>query len=107
MSSLSPGCPACRCGHLAIFPAQRPKTLTECSDARLAVGIAFGNRLMTLTVAQAGLARAANGHAAVPPSTVMKSRRLVCRESSILRGDGGRFTTPPPSRLEARSRLGF
>ncbi len=25
--------------------------------------------------------------------------RLVCRESSILRGDGGRFTTPLPSRL--------
>src|SRR5215207_5175902 len=32
--------------------------------------------------------------------------RLVCRERSIVRGDGGRFTTPPPSRLEARSRLG-
>src|SRR3954462_12215494 len=31
---------------------------------------------------------------------------LVCRERSIVRGDGGRFTTPPPSRLEARSRLG-
>src|SRR5215204_2687853 len=30
------------------------------------------------------------------------SRRLVCRERSIVRGDGGRFTTPPPSRLEAR-----
>ena len=39
----------------------------------------------------------------VPPRT---SRRLVCRERSIVRGDGGRFTTPPPSRLEARSRLG-
>ena len=33
------------------------------------------------------------------------SRRLVCRERSIVTGDGGRFTTPPPSRLEARSRL--
>ena len=33
--------------------------------------------------------------------------RLVCRESSIVRGDGARFTTPLPSRLEARSRLGF
>jgi hypothetical protein len=41
------------------------------------------------------------------PSSAMNSRRLVCRESSILRGDGGRFTTPLPSRLEARSRLGF
>jgi putative tryptophan/tyrosine transport system substrate-binding protein len=46
----------------------------------------------------------ASGHpTAAPPN----SRRLVCRESSILRGDGGRFTTPLPSRLEARSRLGF
>ena len=34
------------------------------------------------------------------------ARRLVCRERSIVRCDGGRFTTPPPSRLEARSRLG-
>ena len=36
----------------------------------------------------------------------MNSRRLVCRESSIVKGDGGRFMTPPPSRLEARRRLG-
>src|SRR5215203_6884484 len=35
----------------------------------------------------------------------MNSRRLVCRERSIVRCDGGRFTTPIPSRLEARSRL--
>src|SRR4051794_19634635 len=34
------------------------------------------------------------------------SRLLVCRERSIVRDDGGRFTTPPPSRLEARSLLG-
>src|SRR5688500_13212872 len=46
------------------------------------------------------------GHAAAPARTAMNSRRLVCRERSIVRGDGGRFTTPPPSRLEARSRLG-
>ena len=52
-------------------------------------------------------ARTASGHTAdMPPISVMNSRRLVCRESSILRDDGGRFTTPPPSRLEARSRLG-
>ena len=51
-------------------------------------------------------ARAASGHAAAPPSSAMNSRRLVCRESSILKGDGGRFMTPPPSRPEARSRLG-
>src|SRR4249920_586571 len=36
----------------------------------------------------------------------MNARRLVCLESSILKGDGGWLTTPPPSRLEARSRLG-
>ena len=52
-------------------------------------------------------ARAASGHAAAaPPSSVMNSRRLVCRERSIVRGDGGRFMTRPPSRPEARSRLG-
>src|SRR5829696_7132413 len=28
---------------------------------------------------------------------------LVCRERSIVRGDGGRFTTPPPSRGVSRS----
>ena len=37
--------------------------------------------------------------------SAIKSRRLVSRESSILRGDGGRFTTPLPSRLEARTAL--
>src|SRR6188474_2062427 len=51
-------------------------------------------------------ARAANGAAALPTMSVSASLRLVCRERSIVRGDGGRFTTPPPSRLEARSRLG-
>src|SRR3954471_2289326 len=47
-----------------------------------------------------------SGQAAALPKAVKNSRRLVCRERSIVRGDGGRFTTPPPSRLEARSRLG-
>src|SRR5215217_3609739 len=51
-------------------------------------------------------AGAASGHAAAPAKPAMTSRRLVCLERSIVRGDGGRFTTPPPSRLEARSRLG-
>src|SRR5829696_7798147 len=51
-------------------------------------------------------ARAASGTSAIDPQSAMNSRRLVCRERSIVRGDGGRFTTPPPSRLEARSRLG-
>src|SRR6516164_1745998 len=32
-------------------------------------------------------ARAASGHAEAPPISAMNSRRLVCRESSILRGD--------------------
>src|SRR5215203_7387751 len=39
------------------------------------------------------------------PRARITPRRLVCRERSIVRGDGGRFKTPPPSRLEARSRL--
>src|SRR6516165_58125 len=52
-------------------------------------------------------ASAVSGQAAALPINAMNSRRLVCLESSILRGDGSRFTTPLPSRLEARSRLGF
>ena len=39
-------------------------------------------------------------------ATLSFTCRLVCRESSIVRVDGDRFTTPPPSRLEARGRLG-
>src|SRR5467141_2712557 len=52
-------------------------------------------------------ARAASGHAtAAPPRRVMNSRRFVCRESSILRGDGGSVMTVSPSRPEARRRFG-
>src|SRR6195256_1465002 len=43
---------------------------------------------------------------AAPPSSVMNSRRFVCRESSILRGDGGSVMTVSPSRPEARRRFG-
>src|SRR5215204_4951497 len=39
------------------------------------------------------------------PSRATRSRRLVGRERSIVRGDGGRFTTSPPSRLATPSRL--
>src|SRR5215207_11348170 len=42
-------------------------------------------------------ARAANGQATAKPTPRSKSRRLVCRERSIVRGDGGRFTTAPPA----------
>jgi hypothetical protein len=57
---------------------------------------------------RAGWAPASLGSAQIGAlsTDVRNSRRLVCRERSIVRGDGGRFTTPPPSRLEARSRLG-
>src|SRR5207244_9229580 len=52
--------------------------------------------------------RAARGIATATPATnVMNSRRLVCRESSILRGDGGSVMTVSPSRPEARRRFGF
>src|SRR5215831_3218743 len=34
------------------------------------------------------------------------SARLVCRERSTLRGDGGSVTSRPPPWLEARARLG-
>src|SRR5262245_9943080 len=36
----------------------------------------------------------------------MNARRFVCRESSILRGDGGSVMTVSPSRPEARRRFG-
>ena len=49
---------------------------------------------------------AASGHAAAPPSRVMNSRRFVCREKSIVRGDGGSVMTVFLSRPEARSRFG-
>src|SRR5246127_3556657 len=53
-------------------------------------------------------ARAASGHpAAAPTMSVMNSGRFVCRESSILRGDGGSVMTVSPSRPEARRRFGF
>src|SRR5262249_10875844 len=35
-----------------------------------------------------------------------RTRRFVCRESSILRGDGGSVMTVSPSRREARRRFG-
>src|SRR6201990_961408 len=50
---------------------------------------------------------AANGHVIeAPPSSDMNSRRFVCRESSILRGDGDSVMTVSPSRPEARRRFG-
>src|SRR6516165_3949787 len=52
-------------------------------------------------------ARAASGQAAAAPTRAkMNSRRFVCRESSILRGDGGSVMTVSPSRPEARRRFG-
>src|SRR5262249_828648 len=51
-------------------------------------------------------ALALSGHAAAPPSSVMNSRLLVCRERSIVMGDEGRIMTRPSSRPEARSLLG-
>src|SRR5262249_31182545 len=51
-------------------------------------------------------ARAASGHVAAQPISVMNSRRFVCRESSILRGDGGSVMTVSASRPEARRRFG-
>src|SRR6516165_1655013 len=59
-----------------------------------------------------GWARAARGRqieaAAAPPRKPRNSRRLVCRERSIVRGDRGRVViAQPPSRPEARRRLGY
>ena len=47
-----------------------------------------------------------SGHAAAPPRAKTNSRRLVCRESSIVKSDGSRIHDTTPSRLEARRRLG-
>src|SRR5215831_12127776 len=53
-------------------------------------------------------ARAPSGQAmAAPLASVMNSRRLVCRERSIVRGDEDRIMIRPPSRPEARRRLGY
>ena len=43
--------------------------------------------------------------ARIAAAAAMTSRRLVCREKSIVRGEGGRFTTPPPSRLKPHRSL--
>jgi hypothetical protein len=50
-----------------------------------------------------GIPAAARG---APPSSVMNSRRFVCREKSIVRGDGGSVMTVFLSRPEARGRFG-
>src|SRR5262249_45323501 len=49
---------------------------------------------------------AASGQAVAPPTSVMNSRLLVCRERSIVRGDEDRIMIRPSSRPEARSLLG-
>ena len=51
-------------------------------------------------------ATAASGHTAAPPSSVMNSRLFVCREKSVVRGDGGSVMTVFLSRPEARGRFG-
>src|SRR5262249_39797117 len=48
-------------------------------------------------------ARATSGHATTPPRSVMKSRRLVGREKSIMKGNGGSVMTVSPSQPEAHS----
>jgi len=48
-----------------------------------------------------------NGVAQTGGHEIGKAWRLVCRESSILRGDGGSVMAVSPSRPEARRRFGF
>src|SRR5262249_50206101 len=74
----------------------------------LTLGLADGTPMRRIRSAGC-CARAASGHAAAaPPSSVMNSRRLVCRERSIVRGDRGWVViAQPPSRPEARRRLGY
>src|SRR5215204_6555455 len=89
------------------LPSSKPASANPRWNAARTDTVSAAERpLRKLTRGSAGCARVASGQAAVAPSPATTSRRLVCRERSIVRGDGGRFTTPPPSRLEARSRLG-
>src|SRR5260370_1711415 len=74
---------------------QQASGYQECASAGMAATKAA-------TMSNAASARAA----AAPPSSDMNARRFVCRESSILRGDGGSVMTVSPSRPEARRRFG-
>src|SRR5215831_6688150 len=51
-------------------------------------------------------AHGASSQAPTPLRSMMNARRFVCRESTILRGDGGSVMTVSPSRPEARRRFG-
>src|SRR5215217_8022759 len=91
------------------WPSTHPSSRSPCRNASGRGGLSEGDvklrKPIRGTFPACCCARAAAGHATAPISA-LTSRRLVCRDRRIGRGDGGRFTTPPPSRLEARSRLG-
>ena len=95
-----------------LCPSRHPSSCSSCRNAatRCCTSGSSAGRFTSTPmrrIRSACCARAASGHAAAaPPSSVMNSRRFVCRESSILRGDGGSVMTVSPSRPEARSRFG-
>src|SRR5262249_38147111 len=104
-------CPRAPSGHAAAAPpssvinSRRLRTIAlvvEPSCAGLTRASIFLRRRMDCRVTSAFtrvFRRAMPGNDDV-------ARRLVCRESSIVRGDGGSVMTVSPSRPEARSRFG-
>src|SRR4249919_548920 len=93
-------------------PMVQQNSCIPCKHAPIRVGDSGSSAAKVISTPMRRLrsaccALAAIGHpAAAPPSSVMNSRRFVCRESSILRGDGGSVMTVSPSRPEARRRFG-
>src|SRR3974390_1341123 len=95
-------------GTTRLCPSRHPSSSSRCKKAAIQSReddvSAAPIRTATRREPDTCCARAEYAHATVaPPTRPRKPRRLVYRESSILRGDRGRFMTPPPSRLEARS----
>src|SRR6516165_8794280 len=92
----------------SVYPSSARPRRNALMSADLAASPVVSSMPMRQTL-PAGCARAARVHAAAaPPMSVMNARRLVCRERSIVRGDRGRVViAQPPSRPEARRRLGY
>src|SRR5215471_476406 len=93
---------------LMFLPSIKPASASPCRKVASAPGRFALEVLRRTPITCCGsFARAAELQAAMLPRSMMTFRRLVCRERSKLRGDGGRFTRSLPSRLEACSRLGL
>src|SRR5262245_40123727 len=92
-------------------PTVQPEACSACSNAaRRETDSGSSSARATTTpmslIRSGCCARAVSDHAVAPPISMMNSRRLVCRERSIVRGDEDRIMIRPLSRPEARSLLG-